>query len=266
MKYVFLICFLSLYLNLLAQDTRVEGLYIGTIKDNVANGCCKLTTILQLKSNHTFSIYQNDNQGDYVIESISEGDYKVKRNSISFLPIIDSAPNRYSFNWKYNQLSKVDSDLKTFQPVHYIAGSEAEHLIFQKINLKKIDSISFYIMNDMDSTWNHEKIVVIGNKIIRYIYKDYNFRTKLTNQGENKIALSEDKYNEFLKIIVETSLFEKPKNPDDLRQTDFGLNIHFKNRNISIGGHLLSQNVYRFLFSVLTKGKIVSHSDKQNFF
>ncbi len=255
MKYLITVLSVFLAFNSVAQKNTIYSTYINTFTDYIGqDNCCRLIEVFRLNKDHTFNLFQKNDQGDYKTERFSYGQYKIVGDSVLFIPKYDSRkkindPKQF-FEYSGYKMRILDSCLETLVPIVFIAGGKVEKIKYCKANFNDFDSLKITVDKYDSATWYREYLFVKKDKIVINAFSSFNLKTKKTIGGQREFQLSVKQYNLFIKKLSESPVIELPSKTT---RNEYRINLYLKNNNFNNQGDFFSENLYDFLFTTLLK-------------
>ncbi|REC61954.1 hypothetical protein DRF65_13080 [Chryseobacterium pennae] len=239
-KLITAIIFLSaILLNSCNKSNRVSGTYVAqSVMLPIFNGCCTSTEVLQLNNDHTFNIYHQNDQGDYLTKEFTSGNYNLKQDVISFKP--DSLNKHYDYS-KVKYKIPASND-----PIIFLIKQDHEPQKFYKIDFKKADSlyIGRYNLND----WDRESITIKKDGTVHYIRHSQDKNMNPVEISKYK-KLTPEQFQQYIETLSQSNLFQ----PEETSKTySITFSLAFKEYNIGIHDqNNIDKKLYDFFFETV---------------
>lgn len=221
------------------KEDPISGTYIAqSVMLPIYNGCCTSTEVLHLNNDHTFNVYNQDDQGDYLVEEFSSGNYTLKENMITFKP--DSIHQRFDY-------SKVKYKIKDSNgPVKVLIKEGPEPQQFYKIDFKKADSV--YIQRYNHHDWDQESITIKKDGTLHYVRhaQDKN-KTPIDISKHQK--LTSKQFQQYIDTLSQSNLFQPTTT---IEKYSITFTLDFKEYNIAIyDQNNMDKKLYIFFFETV---------------
>lgn len=242
MKRITGIIFLSaIILNSCNKDNRIAGTYISKyVMIPQVKGCCSSTEVLQLNNDHTFNVFGQDDQGDYLVKNFTSGTYNLKQDIISFKP--DSVDQHYDYSMVKFKVPTSDDQ------INFLFKQDHEPQKFYKIDFKKADSLSIERYNTND--WDQERMTIKKDGSVHYIRN-----TKDKNQNPIEVSkhkkLTPEQFQEYIETLSQSRLFQ-PQTTSEKYIITFSLTFNEYNMKIHDQNNV-DQKLYIFFFERVYK-------------
>lgn len=188
----------AIILNSCNKAKQVSGTYISqTVMLPIYNGCCTSTDIIRFNEDKSFSMYHQNDQGDYTTKDFAVGKYQLKQGIISLKPD--------SINTDFD-LSKA-----TFKKEHSNHGMDYltrqdNKVKYHKIDFKKMDSL--YIRRVNDENWESEAITIKKDGSVHYVSHSFDKAKNPTTLTKNK-KLTKEQFRHYIEEISQSSIFQQ---------------------------------------------------------
>ncbi|MDN3692092.1 hypothetical protein QWZ06_07385 [Chryseobacterium tructae] len=229
----------AIILNSCSKDNRVSGTYIDqSVMLPIYNGCCTSTEILQLNNDHTFNVYNQDDQGDYLVEEFTSGSYDLKQNIISFTP--DSLHKRLDYSKvKYKLMAPDDQ-------VNFLIKEDQEPKKFYKIDFKNADSL--YIQRYNHHDWDRESITIKKDGTLHYIRHAQDKNKNPVDISKHQ-KLTSEQFQQYIDFLSQNRLFQPEITS---KKYSITLSIAFKEYNMMVHDQdNVDKKLYDFFFETV---------------
>lgn len=204
----------------------------------IYNGCCTSTEILQLNNDHTFNVYNQDDQGDYLVEEFTSGSYDLKQNIISFTP--DSLHKRLDYSKVKYKLMALDDQ------VNFLIKEDQEPKKFYKIDFKKADSL--YIQRYNHDDWDRESITIKKDGTLHYIRHAQDKNKNPVDISKHQ-KLTSEQFQQYIDFLSQNRLFQPEITS---KKYSITLSIAFKEYNMMVHDQdNVDKKLYDFFFETV---------------
>ncbi|SDJ16331.1 hypothetical protein [Chryseobacterium jejuense] len=240
MKLTTIIILLSaIVLHSCNKSNQVSGTYVAqSVMRPMYNGCCTATEVLHLNNDHTFNVYHQNDQGDYLTKDVTSGNYDLKQDMISFKP--DSLNQHYDYsNIKYKVPASDDH-------VNSLIKQGSESQKFYKIDFKQADSL--YIHRYSHTNWDQESITIKKDGTVHYIRHSQDKNRNPVDISKHK-KLTQEQFQQYIETLSQSRLFQAATTSEKYSVT-FSLAI--KEYDIVIQDqNNIDEKLYNFFFETV---------------
>lgn len=236
MKLLVAITLLSaLILNSCNKAKQISGTYImqSEMLPKV-NGCCTNTEIIRLNEDETFSMYQQNDQGDYTTNDFAKGTFQLTKGLVSLKP--DSINTH------------LDLSKATFRKDHANHGLDYLTRLDNKAKYHKMDfekADSLYIRRVNSDNWESEEITIKKDGTARYVLYSSDQSQHTMAHTKNK-KLTKEQFREYVKAMSQSSIFQPGITS---KKYEISLLLSISEQNISLYDHNnIDKKLYDFFF------------------
>ncbi|MFP3833016.1 hypothetical protein [Chryseobacterium sp. SIMBA_028] len=214
---------------------QVSGTYI--IQSEMlpkVNGCCANTEIMRLNEDQTFSMYHQNDQGDYTTEDFATGTFQLAQGVVSLKP--DSINTHFDLSEATFRKEHADHGMD------YLTRQDNKAK-YHKINFEKADSL--YIRRVNSDTWESEEITVKKDGTVRYVLYSSDKSQHTMAHIKNK-KLTKEQFREYVETMSQSSIFQSGIIS---KKHEISLLLNISEQNISLYDHNnIDKKLYDFFF------------------